>query len=303
MGAERRVFPRWKLEDSVYCYVEGDRLDAQSSDISSGGMFFRTRKVILPGKEVALVFRRQLGSGERPIFLVGRVMRRQVKPEPGVGLRWERAATPADPETLRRFLRDFLQVEAGRIEQKPCGDAGVVQSVFDFPGIQPRQDAAATASEWEDTQPEPSAYEEDDTDETLAGEEHTPEPRPASLGPLTQQLAALGTHAPVDLEASARLGARSFDARVSSLGMTHLFLATRNHDAKDGDRIEVSFKVATRAGLAEIKCDCLVVAHGQDPRSGAKGLALHIVELDEGRERGLFGNYVRWLHFHALRAG
>ncbi len=110
--AERRLFPRREFRAGVYAYVDGRRYDARSENISAGGMLLATAEDIPLGHTIALVFKSRSGkktSGEKgvkcgagvkgePVHLVGRVMRKQVSPVPGVGLRRVRAMTDAQPE-------------------------------------------------------------------------------------------------------------------------------------------------------------------------------------------------------------
>jgi len=41
-GPDKRQHPRWEVDKQVFCYIDGARLDARSSNIGLGGMFIRT---------------------------------------------------------------------------------------------------------------------------------------------------------------------------------------------------------------------------------------------------------------------
>jgi len=308
LGSERRRFERWSLQEGVYCYIDGARVDARSTDISSGGMFFETNKLILPGTEVALVFRTQLDKGDRPIFLVGRVMRRQLRPVAGVGIRWERASTPAPPEALAGFLQAVLRLQPRGIHERPYGSSGIVQAVYEFPlnqelleGARVRDDdvppptvGGATferTEELEDTMPE---------DVITAPPDKSPPPI-AGAGPLTTQIAASGTDAPADLGARVQVKKTWISVHVSSLGSEHMFAETMNAEIEPGLEAQVRFDLPVKGGVAQVSCRCRVVSRGKDFHTSAKGVLLEIIRVEEGKRPGIFASYVRWLHFNALR--
>ncbi len=308
MGAERRQFERWKFQEGVYCYIEGTRFDARSADVSSGGMFFETSRPIMPGTEVAMVFRTQLDKGDRPIFLVGRVMRRQVKPVAGVGVRWERASTPATPEGLTEFLRRVLRVEPHNIEVKPYGASGIVQAVFEFP-LDPGQLDGARERDDEDTGPPAMGgalertEELEDTmpEDAVAAASSSDPPKIGGSGPLTTQISTGGTNAPANLKARMQVQKTWLTVRISALGNKHMFVETRSDEVKSGSEAMVRFDLPVKGGETQVACVCRIMSRGTDFRSSEKGVLLEISSVEEGKFPGILNNYVRWLHFHALR--
>ena len=56
-GSERRQHPRRVSRQDVFCYIDGNRFDACSEDLSAGGMFLRTdgRVEVAVGTIVGLV--------------------------------------------------------------------------------------------------------------------------------------------------------------------------------------------------------------------------------------------------------
>jgi hypothetical protein len=309
MGAERRRFERWKFEEGVYCYIEGTRFDARSADVSSGGMFFETARPILPGTEVAMVFRTQLDKGDRPIFLVGRVMRRQVKPVAGVGVRWERASTPATPEALTAFLKGVLRVEPRGIEVKPFGASGIVQAVFEFP-LDPEQLQGARVSDVEEesapvaggaTFEHTEELEDTMPEEVISAKTDKVPPRIAGAGPLTMQISTGGTNAPANIQARIEVRKKWLTVKISALGSQHMFVESRGEELEPGLEAQVRFDLPVKGGETQVACRCRIVSRGKDFRSAQNGVLLEIIRVEEGKFPGILNNYVRWLHFHALR--
>jgi len=278
--------------------------------MSTTGMFLKTDRAVLPGMEVAVVLRTQLAGGERPIFLIGRVMRRQMKPVAGVGVRWERAATPDKPEVLAEFLRTTLHMEPWGILRRPLDEGGIVQSVFEF-------DIDGLAKKGAETAPEAGGESKgfaEDTDETLDDTvqdleeaadkaEKTEADKPAGIGPLTREMKTLDAEAPSDLSVEVQVGGRWLSGRVTSLSSQHLFLARKLSDAKVGDKIVVKFKLPVKGGETEVTCRCEVLMFGTEFGTSKKGVILKLTKVEEGKQAGIFGRYVRWLHFNALRKG
>jgi len=256
-----------------------------------------------------MVFRTQLDKGDRPIFLVGRVMRRQVKPVAGVGVRWERASTPATREVLTGFLRGVLKVEPRSIEVKPYGASGIVQAVFEFPLAPEQLDGALVEAEEEYVPPAVGGRTFERTEEledtmpedvVAAPAEKSPPPI-GGAGPLTTQISNVGTNAPADLEARVQVKKSWLTVRISSLGNQHMFIETKNREIEPGQETQVRFDIPVKGGGAQVACRCRVISKGRDLRTGGKGFLLEIARAEEGKYPGILNNYVRWLHFDALR--
>ena len=135
-GAERRESERRELDEEVFCYIESTRCDARTKDISAGGMFLASEEEVPLGSLVAMVFRFQASVGNAPVFLMGRVVRQQGPPNPGAGLRWEKAVCAGPPIQLALFLRSTLGVAPDGIIQRPMGRNQEMKSLFAFdPGL------------------------------------------------------------------------------------------------------------------------------------------------------------------------
>lgn len=306
MGSERRRYERRALQADVYCYIEGQRVDVRSSDISQGGMFIETDQPVLPGTELAVVVKEHLLEGNRPVFLTARVMRRQVAPVRGVGVRWEKATTPGDEASLREFLEANLGITPKGIKEQPHGDAGLVQAVYRFPleaedfeSAPVVEDAPPILGGGEDTieglDDEEATIQ--DLDEALQSELAA---RPSSAGPLTQEIAKGASQAPADLKATLSVGADSHPVRISSLGPENAFVTT-NTALEPAAKLQLRFGIMARGGVVDIAVHATVISAGRDHRSGRRGVLVRITHVDEGGTRGILRQYIRWLHFNSIR--
>jgi hypothetical protein len=130
--ANKRAFPRRPLDEKIHTYIQGVRVDASTQDLSAGGMFFRTDKEVPIGGLIALAFRRQAQLG-KPIFLVGRVMRRQTAPVAGLGLEWVRAVTQAPPAELEWFVSSLLGIQDVEATQELVPGKWEMKTIYHFP--------------------------------------------------------------------------------------------------------------------------------------------------------------------------
>ena len=94
-SVESRQFARRPFIEDIFCYVDGERLDARSVDLSVGGVFLQTdRGLDVPvGAVVAVVLKNRVET-EGTIFLFGKVVRCQPGERSGFGVRWEKAVGP-----------------------------------------------------------------------------------------------------------------------------------------------------------------------------------------------------------------
>jgi len=275
--------------EDVYTYVEGTRLDAATTDISAGGAFFQTTDPLRMGSLVAVVFKRQ-SETEDAVFLVGRVVRMRTSAPAGVGLRWTKAVTEAAPAKLAWFLTSVLGVDEPAVTQQRERGRWEMLSVHIFP--EPESDAPgpgsdslaaslAEAAEFSLEEPPPTATQ-------------SPED-----GSLTTRIARSGLRAPAGLDATVILGDRTAAGLITHLGATSLYVQTEIMPAEKSGLLVVSFDVLTKNREVRVVCECRETARDDGASTGAPGLDLEIVRLEE-EEAGLLRKYVRWLHFQAL---
>ena len=330
MGAkqdERRTTARRELDEDVYCYIESARHDARTRDISAGGMFLSSDEDIPMGSLVAMVFRFQASSGSSPVFLMGRVVRRQGPPRAGVGLCWERAVCSGPPVLLALFLRSTLGVTADDIVRRPIGRNREVMSlhVFDPPPSSASPGAGAgrggaslrtptsERAEAGERGPSSSAEPRSAGPVVLVSGAVEPELRPAVMpsgvgldrasiedpGPLTVRTDS-DARAPADIPARVTFGGQTIAGRVSHLGLTGMFVATYFVPVEKSARLSVELSIRTRDGTEVIACQCRSAAIDDGSVTGSPGIDLDIIAADERSHPGLLRRYVKWLHHRSL---
>ncbi len=130
---ERRQHPRRVLDEDVLAYLDGDRLDAHTGNISEGGLYLRcSRPEEFPlGASVALVFHDPVPPGGE-VFLVARVVRHQPGVDGGVGMQWDRAVVAGSADPLRRVVRRLFGINDPVLEVRMLPDRGGRQHTFRF---------------------------------------------------------------------------------------------------------------------------------------------------------------------------
>lgn len=286
MSKERRKHTRWKMDEDIHCYVDGDRMDLRSLDMSSGGMLLTTDLLIQPGVQIALVFRSQVEDGGKPIFLLAKVMRRQVLPTEGVGLRWESAVTEGEPSELIAFLRTRLRLVSPEVQVKPMKrKPGLTQARYVF--------TEATRSVLPPAPPGAGA----------AAKRKGLRRKGDRPGPFTDQLRTVNALAPTDLEAVFVMDGMKEAARVDGLGPNVMSIVAELLGPRKGTEVKVIFEIKGKKGPAEVVCDCTIRRVELYRKQFLSRMDLQIVKVDEQGEKGIFDQYVRWLHFNALRQG
>ena len=314
------------MEDEVHCYLNGIRWDAESGDISAGGMFLVSEKDIPVSSMVALVLKPQVNSGNEPVFLLGRVVRKQLQPVKGVGLRWEKAIQDGPPEMLAAFLESFMKFTPGRIELQAVGRKALVRAVYTFEcegeGQAITSAAQPTGGQNRERNREMLAIpglattlaEVDELDirvvssSELAGEIRRPLlPRESSAGkpesapgPITERIDQMDMMAPADIGALLGISGKTLPVRIGFLGLRTMFVMTEVVPADRSADVTVSFGVMTRGGIVQIQGSCRVAEVDDGRTTGTPGLEVRVLSWDEAGHPGILRQYVKWLHFDAL---
>jgi hypothetical protein len=105
--SERRKHERVQREVSFHCYIDGQRFDSASVNISSGGAFLKTPDLIPPDSVVVVVPKQQFLT-EFPVMLVGKVLRRDESK--GLGITWLRCVTRSGLRRLWQFIETFPEL-------------------------------------------------------------------------------------------------------------------------------------------------------------------------------------------------
>jgi len=291
----RRQYERRPLAEKLFGYLDGQRFDLSSANISEGGLFLRfdaPERVAL-GTRLALVFRREQALRDR-IFLVANVVRHQADPA-GLGLAWTKAVAGGERRNLARFLEMLLRLPYDTvmpaIQREPDSD----RIVYRFPSaaepvatVLPAEATARgvveVAPRFEPPPPPPDAG------------------QPDVAGPVTQQITVDAVRAPARLAAALRTPSKTVRGTIVALGARGLVLEVASLLTGPFDRLEVGFKVPNQQGESTLTCVTRLVAVEPLDRPGVVALDLAIESLDEGSNIGVLRSYVRWLHHRAVIA-
>ncbi len=292
----RRQFERRPLAEKLFGYLDGQRFDVASANVSEGGLFLRVddpARVPL-GARLALVFRREAALRDR-IFLVAHVVRHQAEPA-GLGLRWVKALAGGNPLDLARFLELLLGLPRDATLPRIQPEAGGTRVVYRFPSApEVRVDVLP---------PDVTAR---GVVETMPRLEPPPPPPDAGLpevaGPVTQQIAVDAIRAPTRLPAALRTASKTQRVTIVALGARGLIAHLESIATGPFDRLEVAFTVP--AGGLELPVNCVARLTAIEPLTtgGAVSLDLELTSLDEGANPGVVRQYVRWLHHRAMTSG
>lgn len=115
IGDDRRKRDRLDCQESFRCFVGGKRFVTQTLNVSPGGAFLETDRVIKPGS-VMVLEQAKPGYDERPPHLVAKVLHFVMIPVMGVGLQWVKVISENGIGNLRRFLNDVLGIEIDQFE-------------------------------------------------------------------------------------------------------------------------------------------------------------------------------------------
>jgi hypothetical protein len=288
---ESRQFPRRDFIEEIFCYVDGERLDARSSNLSVGGIFLETdRGPDIPlGATVAVVLKDRvddLGT----VFLFGKVVRKQPDAPSGLGVRWEKAVGPVDKERLAAALREVLRIRAFGIEQGAVASTGRVMSVFRF------------VPEVLDDSTECGPRFENPVGPELFGGLRPDWRRYSGDGPVTQEIDTSCVGGQANLKAHLTFEGTSIQGRLTWLSTTRLRFSTRMVPTDDSLVLAVSFDLPSRSGPTPVTCHGRVQSVEREENEAASSLVIGIDRLDEGLQQGVLRRYVRWLHAREVAA-
>ena len=283
---DSRQFPRHSFVEEIFCYVDGERLDARSRDLSVGGIFLETSegREVPTGAVVAVVLKDrvdELGT----VFLFGKVVRQQPGARPGLGVRWEKAVGPIDKDRLAGALREVFRIRAFGIEQGSVPSSGQVMSVFRF-----------VPEVIADEVPEGPARFENPVGPELFGGLKPDWRRFTGDGPVTQEIDVTQVGHATSLKAMLAFEGASLQGRVTWLSTTRLRFVTRMVPADETLELAISFEIPTRGGPASVTCHGRVQAVEREEGEATSTLVVEVGRIDEAGQPGVLRRYVRWLH-------
>jgi hypothetical protein len=86
---ERRTHERISKQIAFFCYVDGQRFDSSSLDVSKGGAFLHTEDRVRKNAPVILL-PHEVARKKPKVMIIGRAVRHQMIPIAGVGIRWDK---------------------------------------------------------------------------------------------------------------------------------------------------------------------------------------------------------------------
>jgi hypothetical protein len=292
---DKRRHPRRRIDRSVYCYVDGSRLDVKTEDVSEGGMFLRTAGGLPPiGSLLGVVF--LVAESTRPsTFLFGRVVRMQEAPVRGVGLRWEKAVAMGPPAELSGFLETNLGILGPRIDELPQPGDGPRKCVYHFP---PPADEVARAPALP-FEPEPRRRSPATRIERRPVREDVGRLDPYAgreSGAITSLIEQRALQAPASVPADLVVGDAPVPGRITRLGLSGMSVTTPWMPIAKSTEVTVRFAVRLEETSHPIECACRLLR--VDPHE--PGLDLEILSVQDGPMPGAFKAYVKALQFRNL---
>jgi hypothetical protein len=304
-GIDNRQFQRRPLNERVFAYIDGQRVDVQSANVSFGGLFVKTRRAekIPLGARLALVFHTP-DAVRNKIYLVAKVRRHQSEPVAGVGLSWEKATTVGSAQALARFLNKILRIRAEVIETKIVPEDGSNRNVYYF--SQNVREAAEGETppvqvvEGKKTAPAPTTAMPAWTpppppDDATDGAEDTSEDE-SITGPLTEQIQVDRLLAPARFDATLLVAGHLLRGTVTSIGVFSFVFDTSMTMAGPFDDVTILLALPVEGVSHEIQCRCRMTAIVPSSVPGRIGLEFDFNHVDEGATVGVLQAYVRWLH-------
>ncbi len=328
---DRRQFQRRPFDSEVLCYIDGNRLDSRTADISTGGLFLHTQRYqnFPAGAIVGLVFE-DTGVPPGTAFLFARVVRHQETPRPGVGLHWERAVCAGSPLPLKRVVNRLFGFEDIDVASREIAERGLTQYVFRFPPspdsvvaqagspssmARPKEPPPAVRT------PEPPPALELDRSETRTqarapiaiprdapcGDSPIPAPPgkepdagAGHRGPLTGQIDTRGARQALDVPAVLEALGVPIPIRLRWIGVGAAGVDCPWVPVDPDIPMLLKFEIQTREGAAQIKCNARLRSSDLGKGGRTPALELTIKDIDEGGRSGLLVRYLKWLAFRQL---
>jgi len=128
---DRRKFGRINRNIDFYCYVDGQRFDSESLDVSAGGAFLRTGDDIRTQAAVVMV-PRGVTPEESPVLLVGKVVRKQKHPPAGVGIKWSKAVARHGIHCILNLPQSIPELFERELPSPPVEIAASRLVAYDF---------------------------------------------------------------------------------------------------------------------------------------------------------------------------
>lgn len=297
---EKRQHLRILKRVDFYCYVDGQRFDSASVDVSAGGAFLATDDDLRLGA-VVLIFPKPEKGMENPAMLVGRVMRRQQAPRVGLGVRWDGCISRRGVQGISDFLADYLELETASL---PDADSRVASSqavAFDFskgrfyiPSLSELPDLEQMAATgqvdpvgWAGlAMPQPEAL--------VAPSRFS---RSEESGAITTILSRQRGRLPVSVAVQLLVSDIKYEGRITALGITSVYISMPQPAEVRSGQVTVFFPVPVEQPPIMLRLQCDILRVERPTRVDIGGLDLAIRMVEQRLHPGLFERYVKFLFY------
>lgn len=319
--SERRLFPRLQSAVEFFCYIDGDRFDSVSVDISPSGVFLATTDAIRKGAIVMLVPKKE-GAKNFPVMLIGRVVRKQVPPEvAGYGVQWLRCLSRQGLDAVYRFIANYpefsqltLPFPTDQVAASPVVGYDFQTNRFyvpDIPGMGSPIPAPSPAADILDARvPQSSSRpvqgtvtRPPDSERVVLKIDAPGFSRGAESGAVTRALRQLHEQVPVAVTAQLLHLDVEYPARLRMLSLVTLYVEVSGHKIPVNAAVSLRLPVPHHGFETMVTLACSVHStrcHAALP--GIEGLHLTIESTDEGRRHGLFERYAKYLYYQMIAA-
>jgi hypothetical protein len=291
-SSDRRRFPRYEKQIDFYCYVNGQRFDSSSVDMSRGGAYLETNDEPQPHSLVVIV-PKALRTRQSAVALVGAVRRSGAHPVRGVGVEWLRCVSRRGMQDVYVFLSEFLDIQRDAVETPSTDVTNSNVAAYNFrtesfyvPDIPYASERGILVGPLPgDPEPKPPA----DSVRNL----------PLNKGPeqgiVTGMLATSGGRVPVDFPVKMILGDSSYEGKAKALGTKAILVAIPDDLEQEGAMVVLHFPVPMKEETTWVRMLCAVMKLDTGPELGYRALDLRIVEMLYEKRPGLFDRFVRYL--------
>jgi len=297
---ERRQHTRLLKDIDFYCYVDGERFDSASVDISAGGAFLATEDDLRMDASV-LIFPKAEKGKEQPAMLVGRVVRRQMGASPGLGVQWRGCICREGVPGIYQFLERYLELKHTLLPEPPHEVVGAPVVAFDFPNVRFYVPAVADL-------PDPASLTASDAPEA-AGLDELGAPvaealvqsptysRSGESGAVTTILGRQRGRVPVQIPVQFLVDDRKYDGVVTALGITTMFLNTDERIRPGSGRVVLPFPIPVESQPLMVRMHCAIMRIEDATQTRSDGVDLSIQHIEERKSPGLFQRYVKYLFY------
>lgn len=310
--SDRRRRVRFQVDKQTYCYLDGCRFDTQTTDMSASGAFLSTTDEVSLGALIIVLFEED-STHELAVHLVGRVVRRQREPIPGIGVAWVRAVTGGDVGQLTNFLYDALSLSSLDTVPHIKDDAGRTWYEFNPPPSElDRQGPRLPANViplLPRTRERGSGFfivrteEAPKPDQSVIGGVETPAFRQrGGQGPITRMIEQDQTRFAVDIPVALTVGHTTLQVQLTTIGRSGLTVRTDILPAHERSPMMITLQVPTRDTVATVILTCELEERVQPAGARPAQLGLTIRRVVDESWSGLFDRYLKWLQCRDVSA-